>query len=159
DGEAAAHEGVDVVHLGPVEVLGREGVDVHPEAGHLGYLIGLAGWVLVETHAVGETGAAARAHEDAQADVEGGLLPADQLLELAHGGVADGDHGAGNLCISSWERQVSHPRFRFYDTLPPAPPHLRDPAATPWAATSSAPRARDRRSCCSRSAPRSRGGP
>src|SRR5581483_6867312 len=92
DGEAAAHELVDVVDLGSLEVLGGEAVDVDLEAAEVDDLVVLAGRVLVETHAVGEAGAPTGLDEDAQADRR--ALGANQLLELREGGVGDVDNEA-----------------------------------------------------------------
>src|SRR3982075_2484474 len=58
DREAAAHERVDVVDLGALDVLGGEGVDVDGKSVELGHLVVRPRRILVQPHPVGEAGEA-----------------------------------------------------------------------------------------------------
>src|SRR5205823_11206329 len=64
-GEAAAHQPVNVVHLGAFDVLGAHRIDQDAHAVELGDTVVLA-WLVVQGHAIGRAGAAHAAHEDPQ---------------------------------------------------------------------------------------------
>src|SRR5439155_1202222 len=61
-GEAAAHQPVNVVHLGAFDVLGAHRIDQDAHAVELGDTVVLA-WLVVQGHAIGRAGAAHAAHE------------------------------------------------------------------------------------------------
>src|SRR5437868_15125895 len=65
DGEAAAHQPVDIVDLGAFNVLRAERVDQDAHAFELGDAV-VGAWLVVQGHAVGWARAAHPAHEDAQ---------------------------------------------------------------------------------------------
>src|SRR5438128_12493843 len=56
-GEAAAHQPVNVVHLGAFDVLGAHRIDQDAHAVELGDTVVLA-WLVVQGHAIGRAGAA-----------------------------------------------------------------------------------------------------
>jgi len=93
DGETAAHEGVHEIDFGAREVHGAEVVDEDAHAFGLDDFIAVLG-ALFNRHAVLETGAAARRHEDAQR-VVGSALIGKKRLELGHGFRRDRDHLLG----------------------------------------------------------------
>src|SRR5579884_1253750 len=150
DGEAAAHQLVDVVDLRTLEVLRGEGVDVDLELTHLDDLVVLAWGVLVEAHPVGEAGAPAGLDEDAKPDRL--ALGADELLELRESGVGDVDHGwavlLGGAGLGAGGR----------DPGPPGTEIIAQDRPSSAMVTNTAPPARGRPSCCSRCAPRIRAG-
>src|SRR4051812_30563523 len=94
--EAAAHQAVLEVNCRTRNVLSARLVDVQLQAVYVDGEIVLRGLVL-EGHAVGHTGAAARVHEHAQAEIgAGAFLLADKFAQLhdSRGGHAD------QICVS-----------------------------------------------------------
>ena len=81
DGEAAAHQGVDVVDLGAIEVHGAEIIDEQADAIGLDDLVAILG-ALLDGHAVLQTGASSRRDKDAQRALGGPLL-GQEILELS----------------------------------------------------------------------------
>src|SRR5919106_5718623 len=91
DGEAGAHEAVDVVELGAHDVRNAHGVDEHPDALGLEDLV-VVGDLVVEVDAVLETGAASGPHADTQREVFLTLL-GHEGLDLLGSVVGDVDDG------------------------------------------------------------------
>src|SRR5258706_6946490 len=91
DREAGAHQGVDVVDLGPLQQGDALAIDVDPHAVRVEDVV-LARWRVLEHHPVAEAGAAAGIDVDAQADVRIGLF-LRQLAQLRGRGVAEREDG------------------------------------------------------------------
>ena len=123
DGEPTAHQLIDVVDLGALEILRGVRVDVHLEApAHVHHLVILTRRVLVEPHPVGEARAPARLDEDPQSELTVGRLVGDQTHELLTGGVGDRDDRRRGDCHGA--DIIRHAPVR--ETSPP----LRDASAT-----------------------------
>src|SRR5687767_589935 len=90
DGEAAAHEGVDVVDLGTFKIHGAEIVDQKADAVHLDDFVTLFG-ALLDGHTILKPGAAARRDEDAQRALWRALL-GKKSLELLNRLRGNRDH-------------------------------------------------------------------
>src|SRR5215210_7393853 len=91
DGEACAHEAVDVVELASHDVGDAHGVYGHPDTLGLEHLV-VVGDLIVEVDAVLETGAATGPDADAQREVFLALL-GHEGLDLLRCVVGDGYDG------------------------------------------------------------------
>src|SRR5262249_42077603 len=90
DGESRVYQAVDVVDLGAFEIVGAVFVDVDLDVVLIVDLVPVLNAV-IQGHAVLETGAAARGHEDTQSRIGFALL-FDELLELIYRGRGQRNH-------------------------------------------------------------------
>src|SRR5205807_10063097 len=97
DREPTTHQLIDVVDLRAFQVLHRVRVDVDLQAAvDVDDVIVLTRRVLVEAHAVRESGATPGRDEDPEPKRLVDRLIGDEALELAQGGVGDGQDAGGD---------------------------------------------------------------
>src|SRR5918993_3437390 len=121
DGEAGAHEAVDVVELGAHYVGDAHCVYCHPDALGLEDLV-VVGDLVVEVDAVLETGAAAGPDADAQREVFLAFL-GHEGLDLLRGVVSDVDDGSLFFllhqhlpcCSRPVDREIITPRTVYFN--------------------------------------------